>query len=47
MIRKLILIAILAGCLYGAYRVLDDWGFLGARGKERATFEDFEQKALK
>ena len=46
MIRKLIILAILAGILYGAYRVMDDWGFLGARGKKRQTFEDVQKKAL-
>ena len=46
MIRKLIIIALLAALAYGAFRLMDESGFFGAKGKKRQTFEDFEKKAL-
>jgi hypothetical protein len=46
MIRKLIIIALLAALAYGAFRLMDESGFFGARGKKRQTLEDFEKKAL-
>ncbi|MBI4832549.1 MAG: hypothetical protein HY801_13570 [Candidatus Lindowbacteria bacterium] len=45
MIRKLIIIALLAGLAYGAYRVMNESGFFGVKGKSRTTFEDVEKKA--
>jgi len=47
MIRKLIIIAILAAVAYGAYRLMDESDFFGTKKQKRQTFEDFEQKALK
>jgi len=46
MIRKLIIIGILAAIAYGVFRWMDDSGFFGTRGKSRQTFEDFQEKAL-
>ncbi len=42
MIRKLIIIAILAAIGYGVYYGLNESDFFGTRGKERKTFEDVE-----
>jgi hypothetical protein len=47
MIRKLIIAAVLAAVAYGAFRLMDSSGFFGTRGKERKTFEDFQEEALK
>jgi hypothetical protein len=46
MIRKLIIIGILAGIAYFVYRGLDSSGFWGTRGQQRKTFEDVEKQAL-
>lgn len=46
MIKKLIIIALLAALAYGAYRLMNESDFFGAKGKERKTFEDVEKKAL-
>lgn len=45
MIRKLIIIAVLAGIAYGVFRWMDASDFFGTRGKQRQTFEDFQKKA--
>jgi len=42
MIRKIILIAILAAIAYGVYYGLNESDFFGTRGKQRKTFEDVE-----
>ena len=42
MIRKLIIIAILAAIGYGVYYGLNESDFFGTRGKERKTFDDVE-----
>ena len=46
MIKKLIIIAVLAGLVYGAYRLMTESDFFGAKGKERKTFEDVQKQAL-
>jgi hypothetical protein len=46
MIRKLIIIGLLAAIAYGAFRLMDESGFFGTRKQKRQTFEDFEKKAL-
>jgi hypothetical protein len=46
MIRKLIIIAVLAAIAYGVFRWMDASGFWGTRDKPRKTFEDVEKKAL-
>ena len=46
MIRKVIIIAILAAIAYGVFRWMDASGFFGTRGKSRQTFEDIQEKAL-
>ena len=46
MIKKIIVLAILAGLAYGAFRMMDDSDFFGAKGKERKTFEDVQKQAL-
>jgi hypothetical protein len=46
MIRKLIIIALLAAIAYGTYRWMNDSGFFGVKKQKRPTLEDFEQKAL-
>jgi hypothetical protein len=45
MIRKLIIIAVLAAIAYGVYRWMDSSDFFGTRGKQRQTFEDFQKQA--
>ena len=42
MIRKIIIIAVLAALGYGVYYGLNSSDFFGTRGKERKTFEDVE-----
>jgi len=42
MIRKLIVIAILAAIGYGVYYGLNESNFFGTRSKERKTFDDVE-----
>ena len=46
MIKKLIIIAVLAGLVYGAYRLMSESDFFGSKGKQRKTFEDFQEQAL-
>lgn len=46
MIRKLIIIGLLAAIAYGTFRWLDASGFFGVRKQKRQTFEDFQKKAL-
>jgi hypothetical protein len=46
MIRKLIIIAILAAIAYGTFKWADASGFFGLRKQKRQTFEDFQNKAL-
>ena len=46
MIRKLIIIAVLAAIAYGAYRWMDASDFWGTRDQKRKTFEDVERQAL-
>ncbi len=46
MIRKLIIIAILAAIAYGVFRWMDASNFFGVRDQKRKTFEDVERKAL-
>jgi hypothetical protein len=46
MIRKLIIIAILAAIGYGVYYGLNESNFFGTRSKERKTFEDVEGSML-
>ena len=46
MIKKIIVLALLAGLAYGAFRVMNDSDFFGAKGKERKTFEDVQKQAL-
>lgn len=43
MIRKIIIIAVLAAIAYVVYRGLESSDFFGTRGKERRTFEDVEK----
>ncbi len=43
MIRKLIIIAVLAAIGYAVYMGLNSSDFFGTRGKERKTFEDVEK----
>ncbi len=45
MIRKLIIIGLLAAIAYGTYRWADASGFFGLKKQKRQTFEDFEKKA--
>jgi hypothetical protein len=47
MIRKLIIIAVLAAIGFVVYRGLDSSDFFGTRGKERKTFEDVEENLFK
>ena len=42
MIKKIIIIAVLAAIGYGVYYGLNESDFFGTRGKERKTFEDVE-----
>jgi len=42
MIKKLLIIGVLAGIAYGVYYGLNQSDFFGTRGKERKTFEDVE-----
>ena len=46
MIKKLIILAVLVGLVYGAYRLMNESDFFGAKGKQRKTFEDVEKQAL-
>lgn len=46
MIRKLIIIGILAAIAYGIFRWMDASDFFGARNQKRKTFEDVQKKAL-
>lgn len=46
MIRKLIIVALLAAIAYGVFRWMDASDFFGTRGKKRQTLEDFQKKAL-
>jgi hypothetical protein len=46
MIRKLIIIGILAAIAYGVFRWMDASNFFGTRDQKRKTFEDVEKKAL-
>ena len=43
MIRKIIIVGVLAAIAYFVYRGLDSSDFFGTRGKERKTFEDVEK----
>lgn len=47
MIRKLIIVAVLAAIAYLVYMGLNRADFWGTRGKERKTFEDVQGQALK
>ena len=47
MIRKLIILAVLAAIGYGVYYGLNSSDFFGARGKERKTLEDVEADLYK
>ena len=47
MIRKLIIVAVLAAIAYFVYVGLNKSDFWGTRGKERKTFEDMQEQALK
>jgi hypothetical protein len=42
MIRKLIVIGVLAAIAYGVYYGLNESNFFGTRDKKRKTFEDVE-----
>ena len=46
MIRKLIIIGILAAIAYGVYHGLNASDFWGTRGQERKTFEDVEKQVF-
>jgi hypothetical protein len=46
MIRKLIIIAILAAIAYVVYRGLDASDFWGTRDQKRKTFEDVEKQVF-
>ena len=39
-------LALLAGLAYGAFQVMNESDFFGAKGKERKTFEDVQKQAL-
>lgn len=43
MIRKLLILAVLAAIAYGIYYGLNSSDFFGTRGVERKTFEDVEE----
>lgn len=45
MIKKLIILALLAALAYGAYRVMDESDLFGTKKQKRQTLEDFEKKA--
>jgi hypothetical protein len=46
MIRKLIIIAVLAAIAYGVFRWMDSSDFFGTRNQKRKTFEDVKKQAL-
>ena len=46
MIKKLIILAVLAGLVYGAYRLMSESDFFGTKGKQRVTFDDVQKQAL-
>ncbi len=43
MIRKLIIVAVLAAIAYYVFKGLDSSDFFGTRGKQRKTLEDVEK----
>ena len=46
MIKKLIIVGVLAAIAYFVFRGLDSSGFWGTRGQERKTFEDVEKQVF-